>query len=107
MYGSYSQVTFSRVQQNGTLDIDEGADIIHGQSGGDSNSINTQPPFFIGGISREASLPAATNVEVRTAGLGGVGVAGSVLVDVYTTIYILVTRVLFLNRVFKTRAPHG
>lgn len=58
------QATFSRNNSEGTLIMDNGAEVVNVVSPGTLRTVEVQPPYFIGGLSTDVVTAAATNVEV-------------------------------------------
>ena len=57
------QAKFSRIGQKGILEID-GEQVARGKSQGTTKSLNTREPYFIGGLSENATEKAQKNLKV-------------------------------------------
>jgi laminin alpha 3/5 len=68
--GQWHTVEFQRVSKDGTLIVD-GIDTNTGSTGGRSQSINVETPFYVGGMPQDQFALAQTNIEGLTNGLVG------------------------------------
>ncbi|KAK3796923.1 hypothetical protein RRG08_032228 [Elysia crispata] len=68
--GNWHTAKFSRIGQKGILEID-GEQVARGKSQGTTKSLNTREPYFIGGLSENATEKAQKNLKISVGSFHG------------------------------------